>query len=125
MKQQTILVVEDDQMWCDILTRLFTEGGYKVLVAQTCCKAIETIRAKRPDCVVLDFNLSDGDCIPVSAEIRNCPGQRIPMILFSADPAAEEHMCEQIADKFFPKNTPIDGIFAEVRKLLVLNESAR
>ncbi|OGR68866.1 MAG: hypothetical protein A2081_04315 [Elusimicrobia bacterium GWC2_61_19] len=122
MKQLTILIVDDEPIWLKLLYRLFTGSGYQVLVSPSRACAIETVRSNRPDCVVLDFNLSDGDAVPVCAAIRACEERRIPIIIFSSDPAAEGCVgTEHGADRFLPKTTPLKELLAEVIKLLTVH----
>ena len=111
-------------MWRDILSRFFAAGGRKVLTASSCACAIEALKTNKADCVVLDFNLSDGNSIPVCAEIRTGNGRRPPIVMFSSDPAAGECVGPPHgAAKFILKTTPLEELLAAVNELLLAPET--
>jgi DNA-binding response OmpR family regulator len=120
MATQTILVVDDEQQWLQLITRVFESHGCRVLPAPSCAGAIALLKSSRPDCAVLDFNLSDGDATVVCAAIRACE-PRIPVVIFSSDPAAEECVgAKHHADKFISKTAPLEELFAAVNALLAV-----
>lgn len=119
MKQQVILIVDDEPMWLKLLSRFFSDNGYKVLTATTGAGALETLEANRPDLAVLDFNLSDGDALPVCAAIRKLKGRRTPIVIFSSDPSAEACVgIKRGADRFLLKTSPLETLLTTVAELL-------
>lgn len=56
-----VLVVEDDANAADALRILFEETGHRVTLAPTVRRAVEAATADRPDLVMLDLSLPDGD----------------------------------------------------------------
>ena len=123
MKQQTILIVDDEPTWLKLLGRFFACNGYKVLTSPSCARAIKAVRLNSPDCVVLDFHLSDGDAAAVCAEIRAREGRRIPIVIFSSDPEAEDCVGGECrADRFILKITPLEKLLAAVNELLAAAE---
>ena len=122
MEQQTILIIDDDPTWLKLLSRFFSDNGYAVRTAISCASAIETIRFNKSDCVVLDFNLSDGDATCVCAAIRTGEEHRTPIVIFSSDPAAEVCLdSEHRADKFLFKTAPLKELLAAVTELLAVH----
>lgn len=120
MTQQTILVVDDEPQWLQLIPRVFKSHGYNVLTATSCAGALETLNSNRPDCAILDFNLSDGDAAVVCAAIRARKDARIPVVIFSSDPAAEECLAKRQADKFLLKTAPLEELFSVVNELLTV-----
>lgn len=119
MKQRVILIVDDEPMWLKLLSRFFAANGYKVLTALTVAGALETLRSKRPDLAVLDFNLSDGDSLPVCAAIRKLKGRRTPIVIFSSDPSAEACVgIKRGADRFLLKTSPLEALLTAATELL-------
>lgn len=121
MTQQTILVVDDEPQWLQLIPRVLKSHGYNVLTATSCAGALEALKSNRPDCAILDFNLSDGDAAGVCAAIRARKDTRIPVVIFSSDPAAEECLGKKHqADKFILKTAPLEELCAVVNELLTV-----
>lgn len=96
MLQRTILVIEDDMTWHKLLSRMLGGAGYKVLIVATCADGIKLAALHKPDCILLDFHLPDGDAVSVCSAMRsNEDTKEIPVIVFSSDPDAEEAACTQ------------------------------
>jgi CheY-like chemotaxis protein len=53
----TILIVEDNEMNRDMLSRRLERKGYEVLIAVDGEKGVEVARAKRPDLILMDMSL--------------------------------------------------------------------
>lgn len=120
MGEKKILVVDDEAVWLKLLEKFFAGYGYCVVTAASCAQGLEAFRQHRPDCVILDYNLLDGDATSVCSGLRRCPdGARVPIIIFSSDPSAGACLeGEHRADRLFMKSDPLEGLLAEVRGLL-------
>lgn len=91
MAQRTILVIEDDMTWHKLFSRMLGGAGYKVLIVATCADGIKLAALHKPDCILLDFHLPDGDAISVCSAIRSDKStEKTSVIIFSSDPGAEE-----------------------------------
>lgn len=73
-----IVIVEDSMFVSDALRILFTEHGYRVALAQSIAAAVEACMVDRPDVLLLDLTLPDGDGLSVLAQLeeRNLPRPR-------------------------------------------------
>lgn len=120
MGEKTILVVDDEAVWLDLLARFFSGCGYTMVTAANCAQGMEQVRLHKPDCVILDYNLSDGKATEICSRLRACKERGgVPIIIFSSDPAAEACLeGEYRADRLFMKSDPLDGLLAVVRDLL-------
>ena len=56
-----ILVVEDDSDNGEYLVRLLEETGFQTLLATSAAEAIRIARRERPDLVLMDVRLAEGD----------------------------------------------------------------
>ena len=65
-----ILIVEDSPLVTDAFSILFRESGYEVDVAATVAQAVETATRHRPDLILLDITLPDGDGLEVLEQLR-------------------------------------------------------
>mgnify|MGYP001290716874 CR=1 FL=1 len=88
--RKSILVIDDEVVWHRLLTRVLRELGYDVYTAATCAEGVRLAGLQKPDCIVLDFHLTDGDAVLVCAALKaNEQTAGIPVVVFSSDPAAE------------------------------------
>jgi CheY-like chemotaxis protein len=65
------LLVEDNELNRDMLTRRLTRAGYQVLTACDGEQALIQVRSEQPDVVLLDMNLPVKDGWTTCREIRN------------------------------------------------------
>jgi two-component system KDP operon response regulator KdpE len=79
----TILVIDDDRQLRRYLRTVLAGHGHRVVEAATVAAGIEEIGRCRPDLVLLDLGLPDGDGLLVLTAIR--PDKpRVPVIVLSA-----------------------------------------
>lgn len=77
-----ILIVEDDQKLADFLTRGLASEGYATDTVSSIHDALSYVRAVKPEFVILDRLLEDGDGLQVCKGIRrlhNVTTQPIPL----------------------------------------------
>lgn len=115
-----ILIVDDDKLWRGNLSRLFAASGYRVAAAEDCASGMEALRSLRPDCVLLDFHMRDGDGGDFCLKLRETSGlSRTPVVMVSADPAEELNAYSSYkADGFILKGCPLEKILAVTRSVL-------
>jgi CheY-like chemotaxis protein len=89
--QQTILIVDDETSFLDILQIILQRAGYKTLVTTNGKEGLNMVYSHEPDLVVLDDMLpgiSGGDiCMTLK---RDPSVSHIPVILYSAGPRVRE-----------------------------------
>jgi two-component system, OmpR family, phosphate regulon response regulator PhoB len=80
-----ILIVDDEQDLLDLL-RMGLEGeGYRVRTVLTGAKALDEIRTRPPELVLLDIMLDDVSGIDLAAQLKHSsPTAGIPIILLTA-----------------------------------------
>lgn len=80
-----ILLVEDNEMNRDMLSRRLTRKGYSVLLAVDGRQAVEMTRAERPDIVLMDMSLPVLDGWDATREIKAASETAaIPVIALTA-----------------------------------------
>ena len=83
--EQTVLVVEDDRDLCNLLHYNLTGGGYQVDIIGRLEGGLERIRDSRPDLIILDVMLPDGDGFELCRRIRADPSlTSIPILFLTA-----------------------------------------
>jgi two-component system, cell cycle response regulator DivK len=80
-----ILVVEDNELNRDMLTRRLGRKGFETLVAVDGRQGVEMARAERPDLILMDMSLPVLDGWEATRQIKAAPETRsIPVIALTA-----------------------------------------
>jgi two-component system, cell cycle response regulator DivK len=80
-----VLIVEDNEMNRDMLTRRLERKGYQVCVAVDGVHGIEMARSQKPDIILMDVALGDMDGWEVTTILRAEEGTKdIPVIALTA-----------------------------------------
>lgn len=79
----TILIIDDEQNICQILTKILSREGYTSITANFGAKGIELFSSEQVDVVLLDFRLPDMDGIEVAKQMTTVNAS-IPIIMLSA-----------------------------------------
>jgi two-component system KDP operon response regulator KdpE len=111
-----ILVVDDEPAILRFLRAGLGSQGYVLLEAETGQKALDTVRSKRPDIVVLDLGLPDIDGLQLIKRIRDA-GSAVPIIVLSSrnDEAAKVQALDSGADDYVTKPFGIEELLARIR----------
>ena len=89
-----LLLVEDSALVTDALRLLFEGVGHRVRVATTVAAAIAACEAERPDVMLLDLTLSDGDGLRVLTALRGHGNEpRITAAMTGHDDPAARARC--------------------------------
>jgi len=88
-----ILVVDDNEQNCEMMTDLLTNWGYRVNVACQGKEAISKIYKVKPDIILLDVMLPGMNGFEVCQELKNDPQTcDIPIIMLSVLNDVEDHI---------------------------------
>jgi DNA-binding response OmpR family regulator len=79
-----ILVVEDSAVWQQLVTTILTRAGHHPTVVGSAADALDHLRHGRPEVILLDLGLPDGDGIELCREIRGASDAHI-LILSAKD----------------------------------------
>jgi PAS domain S-box-containing protein len=107
MPSPLILVVDDDRDTRELYKLVFEVGGYRVAEANSVAEGRRTARALRPDVILTDWRLGDGNALTFCEALRrHGPTRRIPVIVATgmslppdAIAAARRLGCEHILIK--------------------------
>src|SRR3990172_70018 len=83
MTAQHILVVDDEEAIRGLLHEILEDEGFEVSVAGTIAEAQEARRTRRPDLILLDIWMPDGDGISLLKEWAQGSGLEVPVIMIS------------------------------------------
>jgi two-component system response regulator RegA len=70
-ERPTLLLVEDDQTFCDVLSRALIRRGFDVQIATSVEEAIQSAQATPPEYAVLDLNLAGASSLPLITLLKS------------------------------------------------------
>jgi len=117
MNKITVVVVEDHQLVREMWVQLFAGRKEIEVVGETggFADAIEMIKTKRPDIVLLDINLPESSGLDAVPLIRKfAPGSRIIAVSMHNQPAYTKKMLQLGARGYVTKNSSHEEIFAAI-----------
>src|SRR2546430_2736850 len=116
-----ILVVEDDPDIAELVVRYLDKAGYPTTRLSSGRDALDAVRAKPPDLIVLDLMLPQVDGLEVCRTLRaNEKTAAIPIIMLTARAEESERIVglEMGADDYLAKPFSPNELVARVRALL-------
>src|SRR5712691_758463 len=118
-REARLLVVEDEPTILELLSGSLRFAGFDVLTAASGAEALRVAAASRPQLILLDVMLPDGDGFDVIRSIR-AGGPRVPVIFLSA----RSHVHDRVAgltlggDDYITKPFSLDEVLARIRAVL-------
>ncbi len=101
-KGSTVLVADDDPMFCVMLKQFFTQQGYEVITVEDGEQAVEAFKAHAPALIMLDGDMPEMDGFAACEFIRMLPGgAEVPIFMVTAlegDAALDCAMAVQASD---------------------------
>jgi DNA-binding NtrC family response regulator len=116
MKRKTLLVIDDDAIFNDLLRRQLDAMGFDGVGAGSWAEAKKRLEEIEPDAIILDFKLPDTDAAKALAELRS----QYPVIVltgYGSIPNAVSAIREGAAD-FLTKPVNLDELEITVRRVL-------
>ena len=120
-RQPTVLLVEDDELVSDAVTRILVREGYLVLTAATGHDAIGLLRtpATPVDVIVLDIGLPDVSGTDLCARFREfLPHLPVIVCTGAADPEQVRELRNLGITRFYSKPIAIDDLVDGVGRVL-------
>ncbi|MBU6337645.1 MAG: response regulator transcription factor [Acidobacteria bacterium] len=113
-----ILVVEDEFSISEPFSRLLAREGFDPVVAPTVSEALDEFTRQRPDLILLDLNLPDGDGRDVAREVRR--ESEVPIIMLTARGTETDRIVglEIGADDYVVKPFSSAEVIARIRAVL-------
>jgi two-component system OmpR family response regulator len=114
-----LLVVEDEEMILELLSGSLRFAGFDVVTAVSGADALRAVQASRPDLVLLDVMLPDGDGFEVVRRLRSS-GPDVPVIFVTARDGVRERVAGLAlgADDYVTKPFSLDEVLERIRAVL-------
>ncbi len=123
---EKILVVDDNLMTLDLVSRSLSRVGYEVVTAENGPDALNLVDEGRPDLIILDVMMPDMDGYEVCRLVREKPNTtRLPILMLTALESLEEKIkgFEAGADDYMTK--PFQPAELQARVQVLLRRVAR
>lgn len=115
MNNDKIVVVEDDPLISKLLERVLHDEGFSVVVAETLKKGLIVCATHKPDLIILDLGLPDGDGMELLDAYRK--HNSVPVIVVSArdNEKSKVEALDAGADDYLTKPFSSEEFLARVR----------
>ena len=117
----TILLVEDNEMNRDMLSRRLERAGYRVILAVDGPRGIAAARMEAPDLVLMDMSLPEIDGWEATRHLKQDPATRgIPVIALTAHAMVSdrEKALQAGCDDYDTKPIDFARLRAKIQKLV-------
>ena len=119
MKQQKILVIDDDPDISMMIKMMLEFKGYTVSIAERPDIAEQTLLASQFDLIIMDMLLSGTNGVDVCRQLKkNQQLSGVPIIMISAHPNAKTECAEAGADDFIAKPFDMTDLISTVRRFV-------
>jgi two-component system, OmpR family, response regulator len=114
-----LLVVEDEPTILELLSGSLRFAGFDVVTAASGTDALRAAASARPDLILLDVMIPDGDGFDVLRQIRS-GGPRIPVIFLTARGAVQDRVAGLTlgGDDYVTKPFSLDEVLARIQAVL-------
>jgi two-component system, cell cycle response regulator DivK len=116
-----ILLVEDNEMNRDMLSRRLRRRGYEVLIAEDGQQGVDMARAEQPDLVLMDMSLPVKDGWEATREIKaDAALAAMPIIALTAHAMAgdRERVLAAGCDDYDTKPIDLERLLGKITSLL-------
>jgi two-component system, OmpR family, response regulator len=114
-----LLVVDDEETILGLLSGSLRFAGFEVATAASGAEALRAAAASRPDLVLLDVTMPDGDGFEVVRRMRAC-GPDVPVIFLTARDAVQDRVTGLAlgGDDYVTKPFSLEEVLERIRAVL-------
>jgi len=118
-----ILLVEDNEMNLDMLSRRLERRGYEVLIAVDGAQGVDLTQTEKPDLILMDMSLPVMDGWEATRRLKGDPDTKtIPIIALTAHAIAgdRERCLAAGCDEYESKPVKFPRLLAKIEQILGL-----
>lgn len=122
----TLLLVEDNELNRDMLSRRLEKRGFVVLLAENAGLGLDLARTARPDLILMDMSLPGIDGWEATRRLKADPASAAtPVIALTAHALAgdRERALAAGCDEFEPKPVDMAGLLLKIQRLLAPDQT--
>ncbi len=122
-----ILIIEDDDVSCELMRMALEARGYEVTVADNGVTGYDTALFLIPDLIITDIRMPGADGVHVVRRVRDTPSlQDVPILVTTAYGTGTATFSLQAgADAYEPKPLNPKNFLATVERLLPTHDTLR
>ena len=116
-----VLLVEDNEMNRDMLSRRLNRRGYDVVFAVDGQQGLEVARSEKPDIIIMDLSLPVMDGWEATRRVKSDDALRnVPVIALTAHTMSgdRERALEAGCDDYDTKPVELDRLIGKIERLL-------
>lgn len=124
---RTILIVEDNPMNRDMLSRRLAKRGYRILTAEDGKSGVDIAIEQQPDMILMDINLPIMDGLEATRTLKNDPATKsIPIIGLTAHARVEDRddAIKSGCDEYESKPVEFDRLIEKIETLFSLKKES-
>lgn len=113
-----LLLVEDNEMNRDMLSRRLVKRGYEVIIAVNGVEGVSKAKSELPDLILMDMSLPEMDGWQATKEIKKDPSiKAIPVIALTAHAMSgdKERAMEAGCDDYETKPIEFDRLLGKIK----------
>ena len=122
----TILIVEDNEMNLDMLSRRLEKRGHQILIATDGASGVEKAQGSLPNIILMDMSIPIMDGWEATRRLKSSPVTRhIPIIALTAHAVAgdREKCLAAGCDEYESKPIKFPELMAKINKILGIEEA--
>lgn len=113
-----ILIVEDDIVFCKMLTRFLVKNGYDVADAQSASQAYNHLKKGKFDLAILDYKLPDESGIDILKRIKgDSSDTKVILITRFSSQQVEQEAEQEGADAYISKPIDPNDLLVQIQKM--------
>lgn len=115
-----ILLIEDNEMNRDMLSRRLQKKGFEVMVASDGEQGMKMVHDESPDLILMDISLPGKDGYTCTRELKASDKKAIPIIALTAHAMVgdREKTLEAGCDEYDTKPVQLPRLLEKINKLL-------
>ena len=121
-----VLIIDDNEMFCEMLSQMVTDLGHQVSYVLTLGKGLETAISGKYEVIFLDVQLPDGNGLEILPQIREIPdGPEVIIITVAGDQNGAELAMKNGAWDYVEKQAPIKQMMLPLVRAIKYQEEKK
>ncbi len=121
-----VLIIDDNEMFCEMLSQMVTDLGHQVSYVHTLGKGLETVTSGKYDVIFLDVHLPDGNGLEILPKIREIPDSpEVIIITVGGDQDGAELAMKNGAWDYVEKQSPIKQMMLPLVRAIKYQEEKK